>query len=142
MIVDTLDRFIEAQEIMYETALDEIKSGMKRSHWIWYIFPQLRELGVSAMANYYGITGLDEAKAYMAHPTLSARLIEISEALLRLKENDPERVLGFIDAVKVRSCMTLFAEVSKEDSVFHRVLQKFYNGEMDDKTLKLIGKIV
>ena len=142
MIVDTLDRFIEAQEIMYETALDEIKSGMKRSHWIWYIFPQLRELGVSAMANYYGITGLDEAKAYMAHPTLSARLIEISEALLCLKENDPERVLGFIDAVKVRSCMTLFAEVSKEDSVFHRVLQKFYNGEKDDKTLKLIGKIV
>ena len=142
MIVDTLDRFIEAQEIMYETALDEIKSGMKRSHWIWYIFPQLRELGVSAMANYYGITGLDEAKAYMAHPMLSARLIEISEALLCLKENDPERVLGFIDAVKVRSCMTLFAEVSKEDSVFHRVLQKFYNGEKDDKTLKLIGKIV
>lgn len=122
---------------MYETALTEIKNGMKVSHWIWFIFPQLRGLGRSDMAYKYGINGIEEAKEYLAHPVLSARLTEISEALLVHKNKDIEYIMGGIDAMKLRSSMTLFALVSEENSVFHQVLDCFYDGEMDDYTKKL-----
>ena len=140
MDINSLDRFVEAQEHMYEIALEEIKNGEKRSHWMWYIFPQIRGLGMSSMAHIYGIDGLDEAKAYLAYPTLSARLLEISEALLRHKKKKPEDIFRYTDAMKLRSSMTLFALVSEEDSVFHKVLQAFYNGEMDELTIKLANK--
>ena len=140
MDTNSLDRFIEAQERMYAIALEEIKNGEKRSHWMWYIFPQIRGLGMSSMAHIYGISGLDETKAYLAHPTLSVRLLEISEALLRHKKKKPEDIFGYTDAMKLRSSMTLFALVSEDDSVFHKVLQAFYNGEMDDLTIKLANK--
>ena len=138
MDINSLDRFLEAQERMYEIALKEIRNGEKESHWMWYIFPQLRGLGKSRMAYAYGINGLEEAKAYLAHPVLSTRLIEISEALLKHKNQDIENILGDIDAMKLRSSMTLFALISEENSIFHQVLGCFYNGEMDELTKQLI----
>ena len=138
MDINSLDRFLEAQERIYEIALKEIRNGEKESHWMWYIFPQLRGLGKSRMAYAYGINGLEEAKAYLAHPVLSARLFEISEALLKHKDQDVEDILGDIDAMKLRSSMTLFALISEEGSVFHQVLNCFYDGEMDELTKQLI----
>ena len=135
-----MNRFIDAQNYMYETALTEIKNGMKISHWIWFVFPQLRGLGRSDMAYKYGINGIEEAKEYLAHPVLFARLTEISEALLVHKNKDIEYIMGGIDAMKLRSSMTLFALASEENSVFHQVLDCFYNGEMDEYTIKLIKK--
>ena len=122
MDINSLDRFIDAQERMYEIALKEIRNGEKESHWMWYIFPQLRGLGKSQMAFAYGIHGLEEAKAYLAHPVLSARLIEISEALLEHKGKDIEDILGDIDAMKLRSSMTLFALISEGGSIYHNRL--------------------
>ena len=138
MDINSLDRFLEAQERMYETALKEIKNGEKESHWMWYIFPQLRGLGRSQMAYVYGINGLEEAKAYLAHPVLSARLIEISEALLEHKNEDIEDILGDVDAMKLCSSMTLFAFISKENSVFHQVINHFYRDKKDEHTLSLL----
>ena len=138
MDINSLDRFLEAQEHMYEIALKEIRNGEKESHWMWYIFPQLRGLGISQMAYAYGINGVEEAKAYLAHPVLSARLIEINEALLAHKDQDIEDILGDIDAMKLRSSMTLFAFISEKNSVFFQVLECFYDGKMDEYTLKLI----
>ena len=135
-----LERFLTAQERDYATALREIRSGRKRSHWIWYIFPQLKDLGYSETAKYYGIKDLDEAKAYLSEPTLRARLIEISEALLSLRGNDPETVMGYPDDLKLRSSMTLFAAADPEEPVFGQVLEKFFHGRPDQRTLDLIGK--
>ena len=132
----SLKRFLDAQESMYETALEEIKNGEKETHWIWYIFPQLRGLGRSEMAWFYGIDGCAEARAYLAHPVLSARLLEITEALLTHKNVDIEDIMDDIDAMKLRSSMTLFAMISEENSVFHRALDQFYGGEPDENTLQ------
>ncbi len=138
MDINSLDRFLEAQERMYEVALKEIRNGRKRSHWMWYVFPQLRGLGRSQMAYTYGIKGIEEAKAYLEHPVLSARLIEITEALLTHKGKDIYDIMGDIDDMKLHSSMTLFALTSNENSVFHQVLDCFYDGEMDKYTLSLI----
>ena len=140
--MNNLERFLTAQERDYKIALSEIKSGRKRSHWIWYIFPQLKDLGFSYNAKFYGIENLDEAKNYLAHPVLGKRLIEISETLLNLPENNPAIVMGGSpDDLKLKSCMTLFAYASgKEDSIFHKVLEKFFNGETDGNTVKLLEK--
>ena len=134
-----LERFVKAQEDDYNIALREIKAGQKKSHWIWYIFPQLIDLGRSSTAKFYGIENLDEAKLYLAHPVLGARLREISEALLNLDDNNPYNVMGgHPDDYKLQSCMTLFAQISEENSVFHKVLAKFFNGELDENTLDLL----
>ena len=140
MNINSLERFLEAQEHKYDIALKEIRAGKKRTHWMWYIFPQLRGLGRSQMAYAYGFNGLEEAKAYLDHPVLSARLIEISEALLEHKDQDIEDILGDIDAMKLCSSMTLFALISEDDSVFQRVLDYFYDGEIDKLTIKLTKK--
>lgn len=140
MDTSSLNRFLEVQQLMYATALEEIKKGEKESHWIWYIFPQLRGLGYSSKAYTYGIDGLEEAKAYLEHPVLSARLIEITEALLTHRGKDIENIIGDIDALKLRSSMTLFALISEPKSVFHRVLEVFYDSKMDEMTLGLLGK--
>lgn len=134
---NSLNRFLKAQESTYGTALKEMKDSKKESHWIWYIFPQLRGLGYSSNAYTYGINGLEEAKAYLEHPVLSARLIEITEALLTHRGKDIEDIMGDIDALKLRSSMTLFALLSENNSVFHQVLVCFYDGKMDELTLKL-----
>ena len=123
-----LSRFLNAQARDYETALREIRAGHKRSHWIWYIFPQLEGLGYSGTAQYYAIRGREEAEAYMEDPVLSKRLIEIYEALLELDSDDPTEVMGYPDDLKLRSSMTLFSMVS-DNPVFQKVLDKFYGGE-------------
>ena len=139
-MVFNLERFKAAQEDDYPAALQEVRNGKKRSHWIWYIFPQLRGLGRSSASEYYGIDGIEEARAYLADPLLSSRLREISEALLALPPQDPREIFGGIDAVKVCSCMTLFeiADGTK-DSVCSRVLEKFYGGSRDRYTLRMCG---
>ena len=135
-----LERFLDAHKDSYECALNEIKNGRKESHWMWFIFPQLKELGYSGMAKFYGISDLDEAKAYVEHPILGARLREISSALLSLDENNPRRVMGHPDHLKLCSSMTLFAKATDDNKVFIDVINKFYDGNMDLITLKLISK--
>ena len=135
-----LSRFLVAQEEMYETALSEIRSGRKRSHWIWFIFPQLKGLGSSSMCARYGINGIGEAKAYMADPVLSARLIEISEALLALAASDPRDVMDPPDDKELRSSMTLFREAAPGQPVFQKVLDKYYHGRADEITLRMLAE--
>ncbi|MCH4284771.1 MULTISPECIES: DUF1810 domain-containing protein [Bacillota] len=137
--MSNLDRFIKAQENDYETALNEIENGHKQSHWIWYIFPQLQGLGFSSMSQFYGIKDEEEAIDYMNHPVLRERLLEISQALLSLDCNDPVRVMGYPDNLKLQSSMTLFSIVSKEP-VFQKVLDKFYDGQEDQSTLEKLKK--
>ena len=134
-----LERFLEAQSRDYMIALNEIKSGRKLSHWIWYIFPQLVELGRSSTATYYGIQGIGEAAAYIKHPLLRERLIEISAALLSLDTSDPTEVFGKPDDMKVRSCMTLFSFVRPDIAVFQEVIDRFYSGRKDGRTLELLN---
>ena len=138
--INSLDRFVAAQEKLYETALSEIKQGKKRTHWMWFVFPQLRALGQSQRAYTYGISGKEEAVAYLAHPILSIRLREICGALLEHKDKSAYSIFGDIDEMKLKSSMTLFAFVSDEGSVFHRVLDAFYNGEQDTLTMDLLNK--
>ena len=141
MDTNSLDRFIEAQEHMYAIALEEIKNGEKRSHWMWYIFPQIRGLGMSSMAHIYGIAGLDEAIAYLAHPTLSARLLEISEALLKHKKKNPEAEIDYIHdesslralAEKENSVGFLFDGMGK-DELFKTVI---FDGALPRKTFSM-----
>jgi uncharacterized protein (DUF1810 family) len=140
MDINSLERFVKAQELAYPIALQDIKKGKKRSHWMWYIFPQLRGLGMSSMAHKYGIVDLDEAKAYLEHPVLSARLYELCGELLKHKDKSAYDIFGDIDAMKLKSSMTLFALTSKEHTIFDEVLEFFFDGERDAITLKLINR--
>ena len=133
-----LERFVSAQEYNYENALTEIRAGKKMSHWIWYIFPQLKGLGHSYRSEYYGIEDEDEAKSYLGHPILGSRLVEITETLLSLKESDPLKVMGSPDDLKLKSCMTLFAYISEDGSIFHQVLEKYFGGAKDEKTMNIL----
>lgn len=135
-----LSRFLETQNNSYDTALREIRAGRKRSHWMWYIFPQIQGLGYSAMAQHYAIRDLGEAREYLQHPLLGPRLIEISEALLALDEPDPRRVMGSPDDLKLRSCMTLFQCAAPDQPVFGKVLDKFYGGRPDGRTLEILNR--
>ena len=130
-----LQRFLDAQERTYNTALSEIRAGRKQSHWIWYIFPQLKGLGQSYNSNYYGLDGVEEAKAYFAHPVLRQRLLEITEALLQPRNMSATEILGSIDAIKVQSCATLFWKATNE-SIFSAVINQFYGGNYDKHTLR------
>lgn len=133
-----LQRFIDAQKNNYDQALKEIKNGCKVSHWMWYIFPQIKGLGHSSTAVYYAIDSLDEAKEYLQNPILNKRLFEISNALLELKNNNPVIILGYPDNLKLQSSMTLFYVASK-NKVFKQVIDKFYDGQFDKNTLRIIG---
>lgn len=132
-----IERFVQAQKDTYPRALEEIKSGKKRTHWMWYIFPQLKGLGRSATSEYYGIDGISEAKEYLAHPILGKHLRDITQALLQLETNDAHEVFGAPDDMKIHSCMTLFNQVSPQD-IFNELLVKFFDGQEDNKTLKLL----
>jgi uncharacterized protein (DUF1810 family) len=134
-----LNRFLNAQEKDFENALAEIKSGKKESHWMWYIFPQIKGLGFSQISIYYSIQDIKEAKDYLDHPILGSRLKEITLEVLALQENNATRVFGIPDNLKLKSSMTLFASVETTyDNIFVKVLQKFFNGEFDEKTIDLI----
>lgn len=137
-MTDSLQRFVLAQDKMYDLALKELKRGKKRSHWMWFIFPQLRGLGKSAMSYTYGLDGAAEAAAYLAHPVLGDRICECCAALLKHKDKTAEEIFGHIDAMKLRSSMTLFAAVSDADAVFNEVLAVFYGGNRCDRTLNLL----
>jgi len=134
-----LNRFLQAQEKVYEIALGEVRSGKKRTHWIWFIFPQLRGLGVSATSVYYGIENLDEAKAFLNHEVLGARLREISAALMQVKERSATAIFGSPDDLKLQSSMTLFALATGGPSVFDEVLSCFFHGQRDPNTLEKLG---
>ena len=133
-----LDRFVEAQKTHYESALAEIRDGDKRSHWMWYIFPQLSGLGSSPTSQRYSLRSLGEAEAYLAHPVLGPRLVECAEAALAVPGNSAHEIFGSPDDWKFRSSATLFALVSPPGSVFHHVLEKYFRGERDPKTLELL----
>lgn len=135
-----LERFVTAQQQDYAIALAEVTRGRKRSHWMWYIFPQVRGLGFSGMAEMYAISDLLEAGDYLRHPILGPRLIEICEALLNQKNNNASEVFGSPDDLKLRSSMTLFAEVEGTHPVFSQVLERFYGGKKDAKTLALLAQ--
>lgn len=137
--MEQLDRFIKAQENTYLVALNEIKNGRKQSHWMWYIFPQIKGLGMSETSRYYGIDDEEEAKAYLDNEILGFRLREITSELLKLNIDNPVDIFGTIDAIKLKSSMTLFDYVS-EDKIFSQVLNKYYNGEIDEKTILLCKK--
>lgn len=132
-----LNRFIEAQNRDYDTALAEIRAGKKASHWMWYIFPQLKGLGRSSTSEYYGLSGIKEAQAYLSDPILKARLIEITDAVIAHKDKSAEEIFGGIDAKKLRSCMTLFSTAAPDIPVFEAVLEQFFHGVPDRNTLRL-----
>lgn len=136
-----LNRFIEAQENDYEIALSEIKSGRKRSHWMWYIFPQFKGLGYSETSKFYAITDSNEARDFLNHPILGARLREITTELLQLEENNAFKVMGSPDDLKLKSSMTLFNAIDEtKENVFEKVLEKFFKGTVDTKTINLLKK--
>ena len=139
MDINSLDRFVKAQEKMYPIAMKEIQNGKKLSHWMWYMFPQLRGLGTSTMTHMYGISGLEEAKAYLNHPWLSGRLHELCMALLHHKDKSAYEIFGDIDSMKLKSSMTLFSLVSEEYTIFDEVLDRFFDGQMDELTVKIIN---
>lgn len=136
--MSNLNRFLQAQSYQYETALKEIQNGRKQGHWMWYIFPQLRGLGQSSMAWEYGIADLGEAKAYLAHPILGVRLLEICNAALNTSSNNAVEVFGFPDNLKLKSSMTLFEAADPQQAIFGQILMKFFNGERDSTTLGIL----
>ncbi|WCT14697.1 DUF1810 domain-containing protein [Mucilaginibacter jinjuensis] len=136
-----LKRFTEAQERDYELALAEIKNGRKQSHWIWYIFPQIKGLGSSDISKFYAINRIEEAEAYLKDPVLGNRLIEISQELLNLPDDNATDIFGTPDDLKLRSSMTLFASVPGSPEVFQNVLDKFFDGVKDDKTVQILSEI-
>ena len=134
-----LDRFVDAQAGTYDRALGELRAGRKTSHWMWWIFPQLAGLGASSTSQAYAVRDLDEARAYLRHDVLGPRLLECCRALLALEDVDAERVLGSVDAMKLRSSMTLFARADPEEGTFREVLDRYYDGAEDERTVALLA---
>ena len=137
--MNNIDRFISVQKYVYEEALTEVKQGNKKSHWMWFIFPQIIGLGESDTAIYYSIVNIEEATKFLSHEILGKRLREITSELLKLKTNDPEEIFGEIDAVKLKSSMTLF-DCVEENSIFDEVLKKYFNGQRDELTLNKLDQ--
>ena len=135
-----LERFLKGQARNYESALREIREGCKRSHWMWYVFPQIQGLGFSSTAQYYAIRDIAEARAYLQHPVLRERLLEISNALLALDTHNASEVFGWPDDLKLRSSMTLFAEAEPECDVFQKVLDQYFQGRKDERTLEILSQ--
>jgi len=133
-----LQRFVDAQDSVYEQVCAELLAGQKRSHWMWFIFPQIQGLGQSSMAIRYAISSLDEAKAYLQHPVLGPRLRECSGLVATIEGRSIDQIFGYPDDLKLHSSITLFAKAAPEDPVFQEVLQKYFHGEPDHQTLKLL----
>jgi uncharacterized protein (DUF1810 family) len=140
---DTFDlsRFISAQDNIYDSVLAELRNGRKRTHWMWYIFPQLDGLGHSATAKHYAINSLEEARQYLNHPVLGQRLMECAEAVFAVEGRSASEIFGYPDNLKLKSSMTLFAYIAAPGSVFSRVLDKYFNGEQDALTLQILDKL-
>jgi uncharacterized protein (DUF1810 family) len=138
--MNDLKRFTEAQERDYATALAEIKRGRKLSHWMWYIFPQIAGLGFSSTSKFYAIKDRSEAESYLAHPVLGERLVEISNALLEIEGKTANQIFGSPDDMKLKSSMTLFGTLDDANPVFQKVLDKYFDGAKDRRTLELIGQ--
>lgn len=136
-----LTRFLDAQNQVYLNALSEIRKGKKQTHWMWFIFPQLKGLGRSSTADYYGITGLEEASAYLQHPVLGKHLVQIASALLESQGRTASDIFGSPDDMKLRSSMTLFSQVENTDPVFQKVLDKYFQGKPDEVTLKIVKQL-
>lgn len=132
-----LARFVEAQDGVYDEALAELRRGRKRSHWMWFVFPQMAGLGFSSMSQRYAIRSLDEARAYLAHSVLGARLRECCAALLELQNRSAHEIFGSPDDLKLQSSATLFELVAEPDNAFSRVLDRYYSGRRDERTLQL-----
>ena len=135
-----LERFLDAQADVYEPALEELRAGAKTGHWMWFIFPQIAGLGRSEVSRYYAIGSLDEARAYLAHPVLGPRLRECARTLLAVEGRSAERILGGIDALKLRSSMTLFLRADPGEPVFRQVLDRYHGGRPDDATDALLAE--
>ena len=133
-----LSRFVETQNAVLDTVLQELKQGSKQTHWMWFVFPQLAGLGRSEIARFYAIANRDEAKAYLEHNVLKGRLEECMEAVLSCGESNPVRIFGGVDALKFHSCLTLFATIAPQNELFKTALERFYNGEMDVVTERLL----
>lgn len=136
-----LQRFVLAQRSSYETALAELRAGHKRTHWIWFVLPQLRGLGASSMAQAYGLSGLEEARAYLAHPLLGPRLLECVRALLAHAGTPAQAILGEVDARKLRSCLTLFVHADPHSDALSAGLAAFFNDQPDPATLALLAPV-
>jgi uncharacterized protein (DUF1810 family) len=134
-----LARFLQAQEHDYDQALAEVRAGRKHTHWMWYVFPQFKGLGSSPTSMHYAIKSAQEAAAYLAHPVLGPRLLEGAEAALRIEDRSALEIFGSPDDMKLRSCATLFAYVSSDGSVFHRIIDKYFRGERDELTIHLLA---
>ncbi|MFJ4434289.1 DUF1810 domain-containing protein [Pseudomonas sp. NPDC089395] len=135
-----LERFVEAQNRVYDQVIQELQAGRKRSHWMWYMFPQLDGLGHSIMAERYALSGLDEARAYLGHPLLGPRLEACMTALVQHSDKSAREILGSPDDLKLRSCLTLFSQVAPDNPLFQLALAQFYAGEPDLRTLALLGR--
>lgn len=134
-----LDRFLQAQDPVLSDVRAELRAGRKQSHWMWFVFPQLRGLGHSATAQHFGIASLEEARAYLAHPVLGTRLHECCELMLAVPDRSAHEILGSPDDLKFRSCLTLFSLAAPQDVLFRRCLDRFYGGAADPRTLALCG---
>jgi len=135
-----LERFVQAQADVYDQALTELHDGRKRSHWMWFVFPQLRGLGLSATSQHYGIRDRTEAMAYLQHPFLGPRLRECCEAVMAVEGRSAGQIFGSPDDLKLHSCATLFAAASPPGSVFERVLGKYFGGTPDERTLRILER--
>src|SRR6185312_1176457 len=138
--VKNLKRFLDAQENDYAIALSEIKNGKKQSHWMWYIFPQMQGLGLSETSKFYAIKNIREAEEFLNHPVLGSRLIEICNELLNFETGDAHKIFGSPDDMKLQSSMTLFSSLAGTNTVFQKVLDKFFDGKKDEKTLRIINE--
>ena len=134
----SIERFVKAHRIYFDAALSELRAGHKESHWMWFIFPQIRGLGCSEVAEYYAILDFGEAKAYLQEPVLAAHMQEICEALLRNKSSNAEEVMGWPDDLKLRSSMTLFMAADLGNDIYQKILDKFFDGRPDEKTLEIL----
>jgi uncharacterized protein (DUF1810 family) len=136
-----LNRFISAQHVVYSRVLEELKSGMKRTHWMWFIFPQIHGLGQSTTAVYYAIKSMEEAREYLRHPLLGSRLLECADTVLAIEGRSASEIFGYPDDLKLKSSMTLFASLADSSSLFDRVLDKYFQGERDARTLLILEKL-
>ena len=134
-----LERFVTAQDPVWGDVLAELRDGRKQTHWMWFVFPQLAVLGRSSMARHYGLSGLEQARAYLAHPVLGPRLVECCRVLSRLQRGDPVAVFGAVDAMKLRSCLTLFAAAAPAEAAFRDVLLQYFGGTPDPLTTAALG---